>query len=99
MPGSSRCPCRVNEACEYSRERLFPFVRPQLIAIKQSAFVKLILLLLCYGCVITFGMADKCKASTNVALCLLAFLIYFNHLFVLAEACISDIEISGKTKW
>lgn len=96
MPGSSRCPCRINEAYVYSRECIFPFVRPQLIAIKQSAFVKLILLLLCYACAITLGMANKCQANTNVALCLLGFLIYFNHLFALAKVYILDIQISEK---
>lgn len=62
-----------------------PFVRPQLIAIKQSAFVKLILLLLCPACADTWGMADKCQENASVALCSLGFLMYFNHLFALAK--------------
>lgn len=72
------------------------FCRPQLIAIKQSAFVKLILLVLCYACAVTLGLANKCQANTNVALCLLGFLIYFNHLFALAKTYILDIQNSGK---
>lgn len=74
-------------------------MRPQLIAIKQSAFVKLILLLLCSACADTWGMADECQASASVALCSLGFLMYFNHLFASAKMYILDIQISGKINW